>query len=89
MALTIKSITKMSDGRLLVTVEDMTQVIDEVEGICKTYSFIMPSDETPVGARARLEKAISADKKVVSDEHALKQTYATELEKVDPSKIGG
>lgn len=88
MAITTKSITKMSDSRLRIMVEDSVQVIDETEGIYKTYSFIMPANETPAGARARLEKAILADKKTVSDEEALKQIYAAELEKVDPLKIG-
>lgn len=87
MAITIKNISKMQDGRLRITVEDSTQVINEVEGTFKTYSFLMPANETPEGAKIRLEKAIAKEKKEVSDDEVLKQIYASELSKVDPSKV--
>ncbi len=97
MSITIKSITKVSDGRLRVTVEDSAQVMSEFEGVpnYKTYSFYVSDNDnlTPeqkaVEAKANFEKAIQKDKKKISDYDALKQVYATELAKVDPSQIGG
>ena len=93
MAITIKSITKASDDRQRITVEDSAQIIDTIEGvdIYKTYSFYvqdnLPEEEKAVGAKLRLEKAISEDKKKTFDANALKQVYAVELAKVDPSKV--
>ncbi len=54
----------------------------------KTYSFYVPAGETPIGAKVRFEKAISEDRKKASGDDTLKQIYASELAKVDPSKIG-
>lgn len=91
--ITIKNITKASDDRQRITVEDSAQIVSVIDGenIYKTYSFYvqnnLPEGEKAVDAKLRLEKVISEDKKKTFDADALKQVYAAELAKVDPSKV--